>query len=86
MSTSLWNFCCASPVYKKSVNFVRPLASKGITFPCLFRQLANQKSKLSTTEGGTTIYNRANSEIGILGELEEVKSSFNPETRFSVCL
>lgn len=57
---------------KNSVNFVRPLASKGMTFPCLFRRLANQKSKLSTTEGGTTIYNRANSKIGVLGELEEV--------------
>lgn len=37
---------------KNSVNFVRPLESKGMTFPCLFRRLANQKSKLSTTEGG----------------------------------
>lgn len=60
-STSLRNFCCASPVHKNSVNFVKPLASKGITSQCLFRRLANQKSKLSTIKGRTTIYNRANS-------------------------
>lgn len=50
-----------------------PLASKGITSPRLFRRLSNQKPMLSTTEGRTTIYNRANSQIGVLGELEEVK-------------
>lgn len=51
-----------------------PLASKGITSPRLFRRLSNQKPMLSTTEGRTTIYNRANSQIGVLGELEEVKN------------
>lgn len=74
------------PVHKNSVNFVEPLASKGITSLWLFRQRANQKSKLPTTKGGTTIYNKANSEIVVLGELGEVKSLFKPETCFSGCL
>lgn len=63
-----------------------PLASKAITSPRLFRRLDNQKSKLTTTEGRTTIYTRANSENGVLRKVKEVKSSFNPETRFSGCL
>ena len=59
-STSFRNLCCPAPIHKSSFNLTRLLASERITSSCLFRWLADQKSRLSPAYVRKTAYNLTN--------------------------